>query len=321
MTSSIRRPRTSFALRSPRTHLNASTTLLLPEPLGPTMAVTPESKVISVWRAKVLKPASLMERRRTWKAGYQPACGMAAMGRPRYGMGPLLARRLVALALGGGTGRHRPGHDRFVRLGGPRGRGRRGGPGRVVGVSGHEPFGVQRGGVWGLLRGRLLDLARPPGAAPGPRLRLLRDGLGAGRLRAGRLGAGDGRGRLGHLDRALDLDARRRRRQRHRLGQWPRPGFRTHVGRERLDPRRRGGLGGRARPLAAPAAAGPALDLGERGPGRLLLGGLLGGSVTGAQRVGARVDHRRVLALPADRSPGPGAVVVGRQAVALLDHL
>ncbi len=40
--------------------------LLLPEPFGPTMAVTPGSKPISVWRAKVLKPASVMERSCTW---------------------------------------------------------------------------------------------------------------------------------------------------------------------------------------------------------------------------------------------------------------
>src|SRR6266536_4660030 len=87
MTSSILRPRTSLALRSPSTHLNASTPLLLPEPLGPTLAVTPESKVISVCRANVLKPDSLMERRRTWRAGYQQSLPFAAMRHTRYGTG------------------------------------------------------------------------------------------------------------------------------------------------------------------------------------------------------------------------------------------
>ena len=41
ITSSIRSPRRLLALCSPSTHVIASTTLLLPQPFGPTIAVTP----------------------------------------------------------------------------------------------------------------------------------------------------------------------------------------------------------------------------------------------------------------------------------------
>ena len=41
MTSSIFSPRRLLALCSPSTQVRASATLLLPQPLGPTMAVTP----------------------------------------------------------------------------------------------------------------------------------------------------------------------------------------------------------------------------------------------------------------------------------------
>ena len=41
MMSSIRSPRRLFALCSPMTQVMASATLLLPQPFGPTMAVTP----------------------------------------------------------------------------------------------------------------------------------------------------------------------------------------------------------------------------------------------------------------------------------------
>src|SRR2546430_16706553 len=63
MTSSIFRPRRSRAWLEPRTHLTESTMLVLPEPLGPTIAVTPPSNRISVGRANVLKPRSCSERR------------------------------------------------------------------------------------------------------------------------------------------------------------------------------------------------------------------------------------------------------------------
>src|SRR5436190_931834 len=58
MTSSIFLPRRSRAWPEPSTHLMESTMFVLPEPFGPTMAVTPPSKWISVCRAKVLKPST-----------------------------------------------------------------------------------------------------------------------------------------------------------------------------------------------------------------------------------------------------------------------
>ena len=48
MTSTIALPRRLFALRSPRTHLIASTTLLLPQPLGPTIPMMGSSNRNSV---------------------------------------------------------------------------------------------------------------------------------------------------------------------------------------------------------------------------------------------------------------------------------
>src|SRR5256885_3892155 len=63
MTSSIFRPRMSRACPEPSTHLTASTMFVLPEPLGPTMAVTPPSNWISVCRAKVLKPSNCRDLR------------------------------------------------------------------------------------------------------------------------------------------------------------------------------------------------------------------------------------------------------------------
>ena len=57
MTSCILPPRRNFALCSPKTQAIASEILLLPQPLGPTMAATPTpSKVSSVLSAKDLNP-------------------------------------------------------------------------------------------------------------------------------------------------------------------------------------------------------------------------------------------------------------------------
>src|SRR5947209_1523164 len=58
MTSAISPPRRLLALCSPRTQRTASTTLLLPLPLGPTMAVIPAGKSNCVLSAKLLKPTS-----------------------------------------------------------------------------------------------------------------------------------------------------------------------------------------------------------------------------------------------------------------------
>ena len=58
MTSSILPPRSSRADCSPSTHRTASETLDLPQPLGPTMAVTPSSKERCTVSANDLKPDS-----------------------------------------------------------------------------------------------------------------------------------------------------------------------------------------------------------------------------------------------------------------------
>src|SRR3981081_3076033 len=63
MTSSIFLPRRSRAWPEPRTHLMESTMFVLPEPLGPTIAVTPPSKRISDCRAQALKPSNCRDRR------------------------------------------------------------------------------------------------------------------------------------------------------------------------------------------------------------------------------------------------------------------
>src|SRR5690242_3976114 len=59
MTSSIFPPRSVFAPCSPMTQASPSTTLDLPEPLGPTTAVIPGSKRRVVGEAKDLKPFSV----------------------------------------------------------------------------------------------------------------------------------------------------------------------------------------------------------------------------------------------------------------------
>src|SRR4051794_8145836 len=58
MTSAISPPRRLLADCSPRIHRTASTTLLLPEPFGPTTPVTPGAKSIRVLSANDLKPTS-----------------------------------------------------------------------------------------------------------------------------------------------------------------------------------------------------------------------------------------------------------------------
>ena len=60
MTSSIFPPRKLLAPCSPMTHESASTTLLLPDPFGPTTQVMPGSNLSVVGDAKDLKPFSVM---------------------------------------------------------------------------------------------------------------------------------------------------------------------------------------------------------------------------------------------------------------------
>ena len=56
ITSTIFVPRSVRADCSPSTQRTASSTLLLPQPLGPTIAVRPEPKSNSVRSAKLLNP-------------------------------------------------------------------------------------------------------------------------------------------------------------------------------------------------------------------------------------------------------------------------
>src|SRR3954464_6337515 len=67
MTSSMVPPRSDLALCSPSTHVMASERLLLPQPLGPTMAVTPPAKRTSTGSTKDLKPET--SRRSTFSMG------------------------------------------------------------------------------------------------------------------------------------------------------------------------------------------------------------------------------------------------------------
>src|SRR5439155_27014734 len=75
--SSTRVPRSDSALCSPRAQRTASTTLLLPKPLGPTIAVIPGSTFTTVFCPNDLKPWSAMDSRRMSNLHTQ------APGRPR----------------------------------------------------------------------------------------------------------------------------------------------------------------------------------------------------------------------------------------------
>ena len=60
MTSTIDSPRRFLAESSPKTHLTASITFDLPQPLGPTTPTQFEGKDIFVGSTKLLKPASFI---------------------------------------------------------------------------------------------------------------------------------------------------------------------------------------------------------------------------------------------------------------------
>jgi len=60
ITSAIWSLRRLLSFCSPSTHLTASTTLLLPQPLGPTIPVILASKLNSVLSAKLLNPSSMI---------------------------------------------------------------------------------------------------------------------------------------------------------------------------------------------------------------------------------------------------------------------
>src|SRR3979411_2793558 len=112
MTSSIFLPRRSRAWPAPSTHLMESTMFVLPDPFGPTIAVTPPSKSISVCRAKVLKPSNCRDRRNNLPDKVADEGG----GRPRFDrFAELAAARLrrgrSELGLRLGLGGRREGDD------------------------------------------------------------------------------------------------------------------------------------------------------------------------------------------------------------------
>src|SRR5437773_11434859 len=84
MTSIICLPRRLLADCSPSTHLMASTTLLLPQPLGPTMHVIPGPNSNSVLSAKLLKPVAVSFLRiiRLW-----PPCHCPSLAKGRIEAG------------------------------------------------------------------------------------------------------------------------------------------------------------------------------------------------------------------------------------------
>ena len=93
MTSSILPPRSDLAPCSPITQASASTTLDLPEPLGPTMQVMPGSSCRVVADANDLNPRSVRLLRYTveaplgsfwaagWTTGERSGCWTAPAGR------------------------------------------------------------------------------------------------------------------------------------------------------------------------------------------------------------------------------------------------
>src|SRR5690242_3691660 len=95
MTSSILPPRSVLAPCSPMTQASASTTLDLPDPLGPTTAVMPGSKRRVVGEAKDLKPFSVRLLRYT---ASQTTARIAAGG---FTEGCRLARNMAVLRLVG----------------------------------------------------------------------------------------------------------------------------------------------------------------------------------------------------------------------------
>src|SRR5262245_22142178 len=68
MTSAISPPRRLLADCSPSTQRTASTTFDLPDPFGPTTAVTPGGKSNAVLSAKLLKPTSSRRFSIGWSA-------------------------------------------------------------------------------------------------------------------------------------------------------------------------------------------------------------------------------------------------------------
>src|SRR5688572_7359654 len=80
MTSSIFSPRRLLALCSPSTQVMASATLLLPQPFGPTIAVTPSSKASSDRSEKDLNPEISRRSRRM----LSPCASQEKVPRPAF---------------------------------------------------------------------------------------------------------------------------------------------------------------------------------------------------------------------------------------------
>jgi len=76
ITSAIVPPRTFLAEWVPSTHASASTTLDLPEPLGPTITVTPGSTSSVVASANDLKPRSVSWVRNNVAPGSDGSVGL-----------------------------------------------------------------------------------------------------------------------------------------------------------------------------------------------------------------------------------------------------
>src|SRR5688500_9797517 len=76
-------PRRLFALCSPSTQVMASTTLLLPHPFGPTMAVTPWSNDNSERSGKLLNPEIWRRDSFIWRTNKQPRWPWAQFDAPR----------------------------------------------------------------------------------------------------------------------------------------------------------------------------------------------------------------------------------------------
>src|SRR3954447_17705298 len=93
MTSSILPPRSALAPCSPRTQVIASTTLDLPEPLGPTTQVIPGSSFIVVADAKDLKPLTVRLLRCTDLPGRVSGAGWFAPAQGTAGNVPRPATR------------------------------------------------------------------------------------------------------------------------------------------------------------------------------------------------------------------------------------
>ncbi len=117
MTSSILPPRSDLAPCSPITQARASTTLDLPEPLGPTTQVMPGSSCSVVAEAKDLNPRSVrLLRYKVWGSSRDGAGGRAVADEERSCRGEVSRQHLTLRGPRYGAGGARP-RRRAVRPG------------------------------------------------------------------------------------------------------------------------------------------------------------------------------------------------------------